>query len=173
MKPLIQKLVEIPSPSGYETRIRDLVRSEIEPYVDELRVDALGNLIARKGQSDSSALKVMLAAHIDEIGIIITHVDERGFLRFLPIGGVRPHTCVGGRVRFLNGQVGIISMERTEDPYKMPSFDQLFVDIGASRREQVVVELVERRALLASNEHAVSPGFGAQNSSTRPGRLRS
>ncbi len=141
MKPLIQKLVEIASPSGHETRIRELIRSEIEPYVDEVRVDAMGSLIARKGQASQEGadkgLKIMLAAHMDEIGIMITHVDERGFLRFLPIGGVRPHTCVGGRVRFLNGQAGVISMERQEDPAKLPSFEQLFIDTGASQREEV------------------------------------
>ena len=138
MKPLIQKLVETVSPSGYESRIRELIRAEIESYADEVRVDALGNLIARKGQARlESGLKVMLAAHMDEIGVIATHVDERGFVRFLPIGGVRPHTCIGGRVRFLNGQLGVIYMERQEDAQKLPPFDQLFIDVGATRPEEV------------------------------------
>jgi len=141
MKPLIQKLVETASPSGHETRIRELIRSEIEPYVDEVRVDAMGSLIARKGPASqvdiAKGLKIMLAAHMDEIGVMITHLDERGFLRFLPIGGVRPHTCIGGRVRFLNGQAGVISMERQEDNNKLPSFEHLFINVGASRREEV------------------------------------
>jgi tetrahedral aminopeptidase len=138
MKPLIQKLVETPSPSGHESRIRELIRSEIEPYVGEVRVDAMGSLIARKGASGApQGIKIMLAAHMDEIGVMVTHVDERGFLRFLPIGGVRPTTCIGGRVRFLNGQAGVISVERLEDPGKFPSFEQLFIDVGAARREEV------------------------------------
>jgi endoglucanase len=99
MKSLIQKLVETHSPSGYETHIRETIRAEIEPLVDEATVDALGNLIARKGQPGQGGPKIMLAAHIDEIGLIVTHVDERGFVRFLPIGGVRPLTCVGSRMR--------------------------------------------------------------------------
>ena len=106
MKPLIQKLVETPSPSGYEAKIREVVRAEIAPHVDEIRVDALGNLIARKGKKSAHGLKIMLAAHIDEIGLIVTHVDENGFASFSPIGGVRPLNCIGGRVRFLNGQAG-------------------------------------------------------------------
>jgi endoglucanase len=145
MKPLIQKLVETTSPSGYEASIRALIRAEIEPNVDEARVDALGNLIARKGPAGEAGspkgLKVMLAAHIDEIGVIVTHVDERGFLRFVPLGGVRPTTCVGGRVRFINGQVGVIHMERPDDPSKLPSFDQLFIDVGAARREEVTLRV--------------------------------
>jgi endoglucanase len=137
MKPLIQKLVEIVSPSGHEAPIRELIRSEIEPYVDEARVDALGSLIARKGRASEGGLRIMLAAHMDEIGVMVTHVDERGFLRFVPIGGVRPHTCIGGRVRFPNGQLGVIYMERPEDPSKLPSIEQLFIDVGAARREDV------------------------------------
>ena len=108
MKSLIQKLVEISGPSGYETQIRDAIRSEVEASADELTVDALGNLIAHKGQVAANGKKIMLAAHIDEIGIIATHIDESGFVRFTTIGGVRRHTCIGGRVRFLNGTLGVI-----------------------------------------------------------------
>ena len=92
MKSLIQKLVETPGPSGYETQIRSVVRAEIEPYVDELNVDALGNLIARKGQGSADGIKIMLAAHIDEIGVMVTQVDGNGFARFTTLGGVRPYT---------------------------------------------------------------------------------
>ena len=75
-------------------------------------MDALGNLIVRKGSGSPDGLKIMLAAHMDEIGVIVTHVDENGFVRFTTIGGVRPHTCLGGRVRFLNGAAGVIGVER-------------------------------------------------------------
>jgi tetrahedral aminopeptidase len=141
MKPLIQKLVETVSPSGYEAPIREMIRAEVEPFVDESHVDAMGNLITRCGQASSDGLKVMLSAHIDEIGVIITHVDEKGFLRFVPVGGVRPLTCVGGRVRFLNGQTGVISAERSDDPGKVPGFENLYIDIGASRREEVSIRI--------------------------------
>jgi len=139
MKPLIQKLVETPSPSGYEAKIREIVRAEIAPHVDEIRVDALGNLIARKGKKSAHGLKIMLAAHIDEIGLIVTHVDENGFASFSPIGGVRPLNCVGGRVRFLNGQAGVIYTEPLDDPSRSPSFEQLYIDLGSSSRKDCPV----------------------------------
>ena len=132
MKQLIQKLVETPSPSGYEAQIRSVVQAEIEPFVDLLQVDALGNLIAQKGQGGADGIKIMLAAHIDEIGVMVTHVDEDGFVRFTTLGGVRPYTCVGGRVRFLNGAIGVIYMEPLEDMTKVPAIDQLYIDLGLS-----------------------------------------
>ena len=148
MKSLIQKLVETPGPSGHETQIRAVICEEIEPLVDEVRVDNLGNLIARKAPTiledypGRSRPKIMLAAHIDEIGVINTHVDENGFIRFLPVGGVRPHSCLGGRVRFLNGTEGVIGVEqnlgapRAETSSSMPDFDQMFIDVGASNRKE-------------------------------------
>lgn len=134
MKALIQKLVESIGPSGYEDAVRELVAAEIKPYADEIQVDALGNLIARKGKKSSGGMRVMLSAHMDEIGIIATHIDENGFVRFTTIGGVRPITCVGNRVRFINGAQGTINCERMEAPDKMPTFDRLYIDVGASSR---------------------------------------
>lgn len=130
MKSLIQKLVETVSPSGYEAPIRKAIRAEIENCGAEVRVDALGNLIAVKGSPEGK--KIMLAAHMDEIGLIVTHIDERGFVRFLPIGGVSPATCIGGRVRFLNGKSGIIYQEKPDEPGRLPSFDRLYIDVGAA-----------------------------------------
>jgi endoglucanase len=141
MKSLIQKLVEIPSPSGYESQIRSAIRAEIEKNADEIKVDALGNLIARKGQGSKDGLKVMLSAHIDEIGIIATHVDENGFVRFTTIGGVRPLNCVGGRVRFLNGRIGVIGVERAEDASKIPAIEQMFIDLGFTSRKDATVKV--------------------------------
>jgi tetrahedral aminopeptidase len=141
MKDLIQKLVETPSPSGYESKIRELIRSEIEPYTDEIQVDAMGSLIARKGAPAENGLKIMLSAHMDEIGIMLTHVDENGFLRFLSIGGVHPATLIGSRVLFLNGQRGVIYTERLEDPSRMPSIENLYIDIGAEKREDVSLRI--------------------------------
>ena len=141
MKSLIQKLVEIPSPSGYESQIRSAIRAEIEKDVDDLKVDALGNLIARKGQGGKGGLKVMLSAHIDEIGIIATHIDNDGFVRFTTIGGVRPLNCVGGRVRFLNGKIGVIGAECMEEPGRVPSIEQMFIDLGFSNRKDASVKV--------------------------------
>ncbi len=137
MKELIRKLVETNSPSGYETTIREVVRAEVEPLADSLSTDAMGNLIAIKGLASDGGNKIMLSAHMDEIGVIVTHIDEKGFLRFLPMGGVNPRNCVGSRVRFLNGDVGVIHSERLEDPNKAPAFDNLFIDVGAASKDEV------------------------------------
>ncbi len=141
MKALIQKLVETQGPSGYEAPVRSVVRGEIEPYVDEIQVDALGNLIARKGQGEDGGLNLMLAAHIDEIGIMVTQVDSHGFLRFTTLGGVRPYNCVGGRVKFLNGASGVIHMEPLDDPSRMPTFEQLYIDMGYSETSESSVRV--------------------------------
>ena len=138
MKSLIQKLVETTSPSGYEAAIRAVIRAEVEPLADEVRVDALGNLIVRKGQGGH---KIMLSAHVDEIGVIITHIEETGYLRFTGIGGVYPVHCVGGRVRFLNGQVGVIYAERGEDRSRVPGLDQMYIDVGAANRKECPVRV--------------------------------
>ncbi|OGN95801.1 MAG: aminopeptidase [Chloroflexi bacterium RBG_13_50_21] len=141
MKSLIQKLVETPGPSGYEAQIRSVVRAEIEAYADELRVDALGNLIALKGRGGTGGIKIMLAAHIDEIGVMVTQVDENGFIRFTTLGGVRSYTCVSGRVRFLNSAAGVIFMEPLDDMTKVPSIEQLFIDIGLSNNQDSPVKV--------------------------------
>lgn len=141
MKSLIKELVETTGPSGYETRVRDLIRSKVTPLADEVQVDALGNLIATKGEKKSGGKKIMLAAHMDEIGVIATHIDESGFVRFTTIGGVRRQTCVGGRVRFLNGMSGVINYEYLGDLNKLPTFRQMYIDVGASDREHCPVRV--------------------------------
>lgn len=141
MKNLIQKLVETPGPSGYEKTIRSVVRQEIEPLADEIRVDALGNLIARVGRKADGGQRILLSAHMDEIGIIATHVDERGFIRFLPVGGVLPRTCIGARVCFLNGALGVIGVERLGSVDRMPAFEHLFIDLGLSSKAESPVRV--------------------------------
>ncbi len=141
MKSLIQKLVETQGPSGYEASIRSVVREEIESLAEDIRVDALGNLIVRKGQGGPGGIKLMLAAHIDEIGIMVSQVDENGFARFSTLGGVRPYTCIGGRVKFLNGASGVISMEPLDDQTKLPTFDQLYIDLGFPTKAENTVQV--------------------------------
>ena len=141
MKALIQKLVETTGPSGYESQVRDLVRTEVQGVADEVRVDPMGSLIVRKGQKSPQGLRLMMSAHMDEIGIIATHIDEKGFIRFTTIGGVRPYTCIGGRVRFLNGARGIIHSERLETNDKIPTFEQLYIDIGISSPQESAVRV--------------------------------
>lgn len=135
MKTLIQRLIETPGPSGYESQVRDLILEEIEPYVDEANVDALGNLIVRKGDKKEDGKRIMLAAHMDEIGVMVTHIDENGFARFTNIGGVFPMYVPSGRVRFLDGKKGVIGLERLTSPYDVPPLDKMFIDVGATSKK--------------------------------------
>ena len=141
MNDLIRMLVEAYGPSGFEDRVRDLIRPLVEPQVDELWVDAMGNLIARRrpAEGDSKPLKVMVAAHMDEIGVMASHVTEKGFLRFTQIGGVMPQTLLGGRVRFAGGAIGVIGTDRLEDRGSLHGLNKHFIDVGASSRENCPV----------------------------------
>ena len=141
MKSLIKSLVETPGPSGSEHAICEVIRNEVAPHVDTMRVDALGNLIACKGEKKPGGLRLMLSAHMDEIGIMVTHVDENGFVRFITIGGVSPRTCLGGRVLFMNGVHGVIGCEKLEDANSQPALDQFFIDVGAQSRQDCTVKI--------------------------------
>ena len=139
MKELIKALVEAYGPSGSEEQVRDLIARQVRELADEVRVDALGNLIATV-RGTGGGRRIMLAAHMDEIGVVVSHVDEKGFLRFGPVGGVRPQTLVGGRVRFAGGLGGAIGAEQ-KGVDDLPRLDQLFIDVGARSRETVPVRV--------------------------------
>ena len=129
MHELIKKLAECFGPSGCESGVRELVRAEI-PKGIETRVDTMGSLIAYK-KGTGGGRRVMLAAHMDEIGIVVTHVDQRGFLRFGSVGGVRVLPLMGGRVRFADGTIGVIGLEKVDDASRIPSMDKFYIDVGA------------------------------------------
>jgi putative aminopeptidase FrvX len=141
MKDLIKKFVEAIGPSGFETAVRNMIRAEIESLADDIQIDPLGSLIARKGQKGEGGQRIMLSAHMDEIGVMATHIDENGFVRFTTLGGVRPHTCYGGRVRFVNGVGGMIGGERLDAPDKVHTFEQLYIDVGASNRADCPIKV--------------------------------
>jgi endoglucanase len=140
MDELIKKLVEAFGPSGFEDQIRELIRGEIEGYADDVVIDAMGNLIAHKRGKDDG-LKVMIAAHMDEIGIMVTHITEKGFLRFTRIGGVRPQSLMGGRVQFVDGNIGVIYPEKMETRTKLHPLDKHYIDVGVTSREDCPVEV--------------------------------
>ncbi len=133
---LLTKLTQTFGPPGYETEIRKVIQSEIAALADELWVDPLGSLVAhRKG----AGKKLILAAHMDEIGLMATHVDEKGFLRLARIGGVGALTSVGERVRFANGALGVVYVERRDDTSKVPTLEQLYIDVGATSKSDAPV----------------------------------
>lgn len=141
MKQLLQKLTEAFGPPGYEDNIREIVRAEVESLADEIEVDVLGNLIARKrpGRQTNDARRIMIAAHMDEIGLIASHVDENGFVRFSPLGAVFRKYVLGSRVRFLNGTQGIIGYDRLDNVNELPTLDKVFIDVGATSRKDCPV----------------------------------
>ncbi len=143
MKILLKRLAETFGPSGYEENVRTLVRGEVKPLADEVKVDALGNLIARKrpNKYTKDTKKVMIAAHMDEIGLIVSHIDENGFVRFSSIGGVFGRYVLGGRVRFLNGVTGVIGYDRLEKVHEAPALEKVFIDVGATSKKDCPVKV--------------------------------
>lgn len=137
---LLKRLCETPGIAGREDRVRAVVVKELRPLVDELRVDALGNLIGIK--RGSGGPRVMMAAHMDEIGFLVKHIDDQGFLRLQPVGGFDPRVLVAQRVivhGFAGGEHrGVVQPAAKPihllDPeeIKPPKLEELFVDVGMS-----------------------------------------
>jgi len=143
MKELLKKLTETFGPSGYEDDVRNLVRSEVEPFADNIKVDALGNLIVHKKPTRKSTVskKVMVAAHMDEIGLMVSHVDDNGFVRFSPLGFVFRKYIPGGRVRFLNGTLGVLGYDNHEKLNELPTLDKVYIDVGAKSKMDCPVKV--------------------------------
>ncbi len=127
---LIRKLVEAYGPSGHEDQTRAIVLQEVEGLADEVEVDALGNVIAWRRSGKNDAPRVMLSAHMDEIGVMVSHVDKEGFLRFTNIGGLNTLTLAGNRVRFADGTIGAIYVEQRDDNSKAPALSDLYIDVS-------------------------------------------
>ncbi|MEL6389569.1 MAG: M42 family metallopeptidase [Bacteroidota bacterium] len=137
---LLSEVCRIPGAPGYEQPIREFLLDKVAPYVDEVRVDAMGSIHAlKKGKSDK---KLMIAAHMDEISFIATHVDEEGFVRFQPLGGFDPKTLTAQRV-IIHGTKDIIGVMgtkpihimRPEERKKMPEVTDFFIDTGYTKEE--------------------------------------
>jgi tetrahedral aminopeptidase len=141
MKQLIQKLTDTFSPSGFESAIREVIKQEVQPMADEMRVDALGNLIVRKGAKGKNGKRIMLAAHMDEIGLMVSHIDENGFIRFSSLGGIRTGGLLSGRVQFNNGTQGLIGVDMDLFAGKSPAFNQYYIDVGATSPKNCPVKI--------------------------------
>lgn len=109
MKELIKKLSELHGVSGREEGVRRVIEEETRRYADEVKTDTLGNLIVLKR---GKGKKVMLAAHMDEVGLMVKYIDEKGYVRFAKIGGLKPSVILGQRVVFENARPGIIGIEQ-------------------------------------------------------------
>jgi endoglucanase len=140
----LKKLLGTPGPSGFETAAARVWREEAEGFVDQVDVDVSGNSIAVLN-ADGGGPRVMLAGHIDEIGVMVTHVDDDGFLYFDGIGGWDSQVLVGQRIRILtrNGDVvGVIGKKpihlmKGDEKDKVSKLSDLWIDIGARKRADV------------------------------------
>ena len=134
---LHRQLLEAALPSGFERPQGELLARLARPFVDEIRTDALGNVICRK---KGPGKKILFPAHMDVIGLMVTFVDDKGFLRFEPIGGHSPAGLIGATVRLESGVRGSIWPDATADVYKhgwqAVDIHDLFIDIGAESREE-------------------------------------
>ena len=144
---LIKKLSEVAGPSGFEDKIRETITKEIKSDVDSLTTDNMGNLVAfRKG---ASRKKLMIAAHMDEIGFIVTHIDDEGFLKFATLGGFDPKTLTAQRV-IVHGKKDIIGVMGAKPIHVMTPEERdkkvvvkdFFIDLGMTKKEvEKIVEI--------------------------------
>jgi endoglucanase len=137
---LLSDICEIPGAPGFENRIRDFVLNQITSLVDEVSIDNMGNIVAiKKGLTPK---KVMAAAHMDEIGFVVTHITDEGFLKFHTLGGFDPKTLTAQRV-IIHGQKDVIGvmgskpihLMNNEDKKSTPRTSDYFIDLGMKKED--------------------------------------
>jgi len=159
---LLEKLCRSPGISGFENEIRDIMKKELEKSCDEVETDNFGNVIARKGNGKT---KIMLAAHMDEIGLMVKHINKEGFLNFIKIGGIDDRILIEQRVVIktkkgdLTGIIGSKAphLQKTEEKKKVIEHEDLFIDIGA-KDDKEAKEMVE-----VGDPIILEPNFGKLN----------
>uniref|UniRef100_A0A7C2VNF2 M42 family peptidase n=1 Tax=Ignisphaera aggregans TaxID=334771 RepID=A0A7C2VNF2_9CREN len=141
----IKRLSEAVGPSGYEHDVRGIVVDLVRDSADKLWTDTLGNVVALKGGREKG-LSLMIAAHMDEIGLFVSHIDDNGFIRVQPIGGIHERALAFQRVivktRSGKSYRGVIGFKpphaaKPEEARQIPEMRELFVDVGAKSREEV------------------------------------
>jgi tetrahedral aminopeptidase len=137
---LLKEISETPGAPGFEKRIREVILREITPLVDKVELDNMGNIYAiKKGTEDK---RVMIGAHMDEIGFIVTHIDDKGFIRFHTLGGFDPKTLTAQRV-IIHGKEDVIGVMAAKPIHVMTSDERnkvakttdYFIDTGLSKEE--------------------------------------
>ncbi|MBC5722454.1 M42 family metallopeptidase [Flintibacter sp. NSJ-23] len=142
MLELLKELCRLNGVSGAEDPVRNFIQTQAQPYADSLRSDALGNLIVFKRGKKSTGNKLLLAAHMDEVGVIVTRITEEGFLKFDFVGGVDRRVAIGKPVVLgeneIPGLIGLkaIHLVSREEEEKVPKTDALYIDIGVKDREE-------------------------------------
>jgi putative aminopeptidase FrvX len=163
---LLKTLCETPGAPGREEKIRDIVREGLQGKVDKVWTDAIGNIIAlRKGKGAGRRKKLMISAHMDEIGFMVNHIDDRGFLRFVPLGGFDPKTLAAQRVivhgkKDLLGVLGSkpIHIMSEEERKQGPKLEHYYIDVGLPGEK--VKELVSPGDVVTRQRELVSVGDG-------------
>jgi len=137
---LLGELINTLGPSGNEDNVRNVISREIKNYVDEIKIDKMGNLVARiKGKGK----KLMLTAHMDEIGLMVSKIESNGFLRISVLGGIEPITLIGHSVSILkkdnrvacNGVITFSELHESFEIKNLPVFESLYIDTGLNKKE--------------------------------------
>ncbi len=137
---LLKEICEVAGAPGHEQRVREIVLREVKKISDTVSIDNMGNVTAfKKGKKNK---KVMIAAHMDEIGFIVTHIDDNGFLRFIPLGGFDPKTLTAQRV-IVHGKKDVIGVMGSKPIHVMTAAERekvvpigdYFIDLGLSKKE--------------------------------------
>ncbi len=148
---LLKRLCETPGVPGNEHRVRDLITSEIKGLFDHVETDPMGSLLCRRDAAKEAAPKIMLLCHMDEIGFLVSHVDEKGFLWLQPVGGFDPRNLFSRRVLVCTDDGDLkgvmnpggkpLHISSPEDRKKVPQLGEFFVDtgLGAKAAEKVKV----------------------------------
>lgn len=139
---LLAKICKTPGAPGFEQKVRELVINEVKELVDEVSVDNLGNVYAFKKGTEKKAKKVMIGAHMDEIGFIVTHIDDKGFIRFHTLGGFDPKTLTAQRV-IIHGKKDILGVMASkpihvmspEERNKVAKLKDYYIDTGMKGEE--------------------------------------
>lgn len=159
---LLKQICEVPGVPGHEQKVRELITKELNGIADSITVDNMGNLIALK-KGKSSEKPVMAAAHMDEIGFIISHIDDNGFLRFHPLGGFDPKTLTAQRVVVHGKQdvIGVmgskpIHLMSAEERGKTLHLTDFFIDLGMKKEE--VVKIVEVGNVVTRDRELIEMG---------------
>ncbi|WP_196778404.1 M42 family metallopeptidase [Thalassorhabdomicrobium marinisediminis] len=148
---LLRDLCETPGVPGHEDRVRDLIKGQVEGLFDEVTVDAMGSLHCRRDADKDGAPKIMLLCHMDEIGFLVSHISDKGFLYLQPVGGFDPRNLFSRRVKVctddgdyqgvMNPGGKPIHISSAEDRKKIPEVGEFFVDLGMGEAAKDVVRV--------------------------------
>ena len=142
MKELLRQLCALPGVSSWEDKVRDFILAQARPCADQLRVDAMGNVIAFKKGEKPTGSKLLLTAHMDEPGLMVTHITDEGFLKFDAVGQIDRRVLLGKRVlvgpALLPAVVGLKAyhLVSRDEEKNVPKLEDFYLDIGAKYKEE-------------------------------------